>query len=273
MLHDLPAETMMRVLLRAADAVWSALGPAVRVVLGAERVDRLLDSSGLRRVKYDRLRQEMELPGGVRLRYRPYDRCIIEEVWSHHAYSSTPIKEGEVVVDIGAHIGAFALYASRRVGPAGRVIACEPSPDSLELLRENVARNASGRVTVFGCALADKAGTVTLYVGEGVDGNPAADTLVASAGRRPVAVEARTLDALLEGEKVERIDHLKIDVEGAELQVLRGAALTLERARRVILEIHPPRASLAEVRAVLEPLGFACRPLSEKPLVAEFIRR
>jgi FkbM family methyltransferase len=248
---------------RAAQSSWLALRGAGRTLLGPERFDALVDRTGLRRLKARSWLSEMTLPDGGVILYRPHDQCIIEEVYGDGVYSGDAIKPGQTVVDVGGHIGAFALMAARRVGPAGRVIVFEPSPDSLRLLRRNLERNDVPWVRLHETALAEKDGTTLLYTAaDGVD-NPAADSLVESEGRRPVTVTVRTLDAELASEGVGVVDHLKIDVEGAELRVLDGGPKALAAARRVVMEIHTVHVPRAVAVGRLEASGFKVRVVSE----------
>ena len=154
------------------------------------------------------------------------------------------------------------MFAARRVAPGGRVLVFEPGPDNLEFLRENIRRNPGLPVRLFECALAEAPGEADLFLADPGTGNPAANTLLDSPGRRRVRVPVRTLDEVLAAEGVVRVDHLKIDVEGAELRVLAGAVKSLDRVRRVVLEIHEPRVSTAEVEAFLKARGFECRRLA-----------
>ncbi len=247
----------------AAQGVWLALRGAGRAVFGAARFDAFIDRTGLRRLKARTWLAEKPLPDGGVIQYRPHDQCIIDEVYGDGVYSGAAIKPGQTVVDVGGHIGVFALMAARRVGPTGRVIVFEPSPDSLRLLRRNLELNAMPWVRLHEAALAEKDGDLLLYTAADGEDNPAADSLIPSEHRRPVRVAVRTLDEELAREGVTSVDHLKIDVEGAELRVLDGGPKALAAARRVVMEIHTTHVPRPAAVGRLEKSGFKVRVVSE----------
>lgn len=232
---------------RLADAVWSA----GRGLLTAVLPSGLL--AALRRYKGRRFRYEVILADGARFMYRPTDVCIVEEVYTQRVYGPPELyAPGQVVFDVGGHIGAFAVFAARRVGREGRVVVCEPAPDTLSLLRRNV--EDLPQVRLHETAVSDKEGSIVLRLAE----NPAANSIFGEEGE-PVTVPLTTLDAVHAAEGSPAVDHLKIDVEGAELGVLRGGAKTLAATRRVVMETHPGRAEPAEAAALLEKAGFRVR--------------
>ncbi len=127
--------------------------------------------------------------------------------------------------DVGANVGAVALALARYAGPEGKVYAVEPGPPTLQRLRENFALNpALGlRTEILGCGVSDQPGE--LWWTEEPD-NPG-NALLADHGTHKIPVT--TLDAIVEERAITDLDFLKIDVEGMEYQVLRGAAKTLRR--------------------------------------------
>lgn len=160
------------------------------------------------------------------------------------AYLSAHLVPGDVFVDIGANSGYFTLLGASLVGDRGRVVAFEPNPAVRQRLSDNVARNQfERRVTIESCALTDHcADRIQLFV-------PSHDgfaTLVPErthaqeqvAGATAVAVRARTFDDWMASTTPVRIALMKIDVEGAETQVLSGmsSALASGQIARVILE-------------------------------------
>lgn len=243
----------------AAQGFWIAIRTLGRAALGAERFDRLIDKSGLHRLKNRSWVSRRILPDGNDIFYRPHDQCIIEEVYDRDLYSRERIAPGQTVVDAGAHIGIFTLMAARRVGPTGRVLAFEPSPHTQETLRRNLSLNGLPWVKLHPVALSDAEGTAPFFVAaDGVE-NPVADSLQASPNRAQVRVRVRRLDAVLAEEGITSVDLLKIDVEGAELRLMDGAPQALARAQRVVMEVHPPEVDPAEVRRRFEALGYSCR--------------
>jgi FkbM family methyltransferase len=145
-----------------------------------------------------------------------------------------PLGCGDVVLDCGANIGLFtrkALDAGAR-----RVIAIEPSPEIVECLRRNHAREiASGRVTVVTEGVWDSEGKVTFQID---DENRGADRFnTGKTEGRTLQLPVTTIDALVARLGLERVDFIKMDIEGAEARALRGARSTLGRFR--------PRMALA----------------------------
>src|SRR5581483_151830 len=203
------------------EAVWTVVRPPY---------ERLL------RVRYGRRGMPLAVGGGERIRVDPICRRY---VWEEHeeaglwAALTGEIREGDRFADIGANIGIYTIAAARR---GARVVSFEPNPRVAGLLRRNVALNGMGdRVDVREVALAASPGETHLAIRGTLDMGANIDQ---SGG---VAVRAETLS--------EPFDVAKIDVEGYEYEVLRGAAALLadstRRPRAIFIELH---CALLEVR-------------------------
>ena len=170
-------------------------------------------------------------------------------------------------MDVGAHIGYYSLEAATVVGQNGRVIAIEPNPEILPILRGNVTASDAKSVAVWPVACSESESTLELYASQG--GNTGETSLSkANASQEgqatvPYSVRARSLDAILDESMVSRVDVIKIDVEGAELSVLKGAVQTLAKYHPVlIIEIVPYQlkamgTSIEEVQQFLTIHGYA----------------
>jgi FkbM family methyltransferase len=150
------------------------------------------------------------------------------------------LTRGATLVDIGANIGWFSLLGASVVGPSGRVLAIEPNPRNATLLRESAKDNGFDNIDVLAVALAERAGAAALET-DGSNGRvipidgPPSETVEAS-----FVVATYPLDALLEQIGTRRVDVIKIDVEGAEPLVLRGATRTIAKWRPwLISEFYP----------------------------------
>jgi FkbM family methyltransferase len=136
------------------------------------------------------------------------------------------VRPGDVVLDIGANVGFFTLLAAKLVRE-GFVYAFEPLPRNLDYLRRHLEMNRVRNAEVLPLAVAASSGTARFNVAE----SPAMGGLAEGGG---LEVATETLDRLVGGGRVRRPDFLKIDVEGAEHDVLRGAAAVLREARPTI---------------------------------------
>ncbi|HBT81637.1 hypothetical protein A2757_00560 [Candidatus Giovannonibacteria bacterium RIFCSPHIGHO2_01_FULL_48_47] len=149
------------------------------------------------------------------------------------------IKPGMRAVDIGAHIGYFTLIMARAAGPEGKVWAFEPEPENFKLLKTNIKINNLDNVTAYPYALSNKKGKVKLFLDKKNLGNVSlqAGNISAQDLGGSFEVEAHTLDEHFEKEK---IDFIKIDVQGAEGLVLKGGEKTLKNNKlKMIMEFWP----------------------------------
>jgi FkbM family methyltransferase len=149
-------------------------------------------------------------------------------------------RPGDTVMDIGAHIGLFTVSMARLVGPSGRVLSFEPTPYTCGVLREMVRINGCGStVEVNEKAVSARAGRARFFDTGDVISN--ANSLVRTGrGHGSITVETVGVDEVVPPGT--RVGLLKIDVEGAELDVLRGAGRTIERCRPAVhLSLHPPQ--------------------------------
>jgi len=181
------------------------------------------------------------------------------------------LKPGDVFLDVGANVGYYTLLASRLVGDTGRVIAVDASPSVYEILSRNVSRNRCANVQLRNVAIADGAGRRGIY--RGAELNVGSTSMFEGPGRRYEGeVPAITIDELLEGRDLSRLVGIKIDVEGAELQVVRGMSRTLPRlpwSCKIFLEASggPLREQGADMQTLLEPFlarGFEVRRIDNR---------
>jgi len=149
------------------------------------------------------------------------------------------LRDGMIVLDIGAHHGFYSLLASKLVGPTGRVVAFEPSPRERVRLERHVRLNECKNVRIEGIALGASIGRAELFLVEGMEDycNSLRPPAV-SAQTRTVSVDVTTLDEFLSRADIKNVDLVKLDVEGAELDVLKGASNLLEHSRRPIFLIE-----------------------------------
>jgi FkbM family methyltransferase len=176
------------------------------------------------------------------------------------AYLGKILSPGNLFIDVGANFGVYTLVASKLVGETGRVLAFEPTAHSFAILQQNLALNHSSNVRAFQVALAQTRGKAWLYHGWDPVGNSLGkDPLWGSDGED---VQTEALDNLLEENGANRVDVIKIDVEGAEELVLRGAIRCLtSQSPIIIFEFNPGCAarfglSPYGARDLLESLGY-----------------
>jgi FkbM family methyltransferase len=162
-----------------------------------------------------------------------------------------------VFFDIGANVGAYTLFVANRVGRSATVVAVEPHPGALARLRCNLDLNGLDWVRVAPVALAERAGTLSLYVNDRNIGSSTANPERESTGKA-IEVECRTLIELVEAEGVGRIDACKVDVEGAEDRVLVPffAAAPPETWPRLLIIENNREAWSQDLLGMLERLGY-----------------
>jgi FkbM family methyltransferase len=168
------------------------------------------------------------------------------------------IKPGMTFIDVGAHVGYYSLLAARQVGSEGKVYSFEPEPINYSLLVKNVELNGYKNVTTISQAVSSAKGSTTLFVSALDSGrNSVFHHGLPESGS--VEVATTSLDAFLDKHGWPKIDLIKIDVEGAELNVLAGMTELLRKSEnlKLILEFNPALLQSAGVdpAAFLETVG------------------
>ena len=165
-----------------------------------------------------------------------------------HAESSVVralLRRGDFAIDVGANLGWYSILMSASVRPNGAVWAFEPVADTRELLEANLALNADHLVEVRAAALASAAGTIEVHTFRGL---PHGHASISRLGRDDFTsheVCAETLDRLLDRAELQPPVLVKLDAEGAELEILRGASRTCASGAAPIWMIEVNRAAAA----------------------------
>jgi FkbM family methyltransferase len=199
----------------------------------------------------------LRLRNGLRIESAPGALIVplYKEIWYRDDYRlrADPLPRGATVIDIGANIGMFALYAAAEWG-AARVYAYEPFADSFALLRRNAERNRMDAIIPVPLAIAGQAGSRALHM----QGRHGVHSLFGDSGAA-VHIDCITLADAFARDRIERCDFLKLDCEGAEYEILLATpAEIFGRIGRVALEYHDWMTAHHhdELRALLEQHGF-----------------
>jgi len=174
------------------------------------------------------------------------------------------LRPGGTVVDVGANIGYFSLLAAKLVGNAGKVIAVEAHPRNFEVLSAAVQRNGLKQVVPVNIGLSDENGSAQIIMADQNDFANRTASMVPQAGLSGPTVPVRRLDNCISGWNIDVIDLLKIDVDGFETKIVRGAAelLSSGHVRNVIIELDDhwlsaSGSSAEELTALFQAAGFS----------------
>ncbi len=172
-------------------------------------------------------------------------------------FASACLRQGDVVIDIGANIGSFAATAAVSVGNTGCVHAYEAHPVTFGLLRRTIEANGFTNVSCHHLAVSDRQGTGFISdLGRKDDSNH-----ILHGGGNGIAVAMTTISAIMEQENLDHVDLLKIDVEGLELAVLSGIGDHAASISCIYVEVLPRTLarygrSAADVKGWLREAGF-----------------
>jgi FkbM family methyltransferase len=185
-----------------------------------------------------------KLPYPTYLRLRRGDHIRLQELTDLKAFWQIYLRRvyrveasDQVILDIGANVGLFSLYAARQA-PAARIIAVEPFPQTFQRLLEIVADHLlTDRIICLDCAISGAGGPRLMANGP----SPSQQRALAAAGRNApgIQVHSKTLRELLQEQALNRVDLLKMDIEGSEYEVLLSTSLdVLRMIRRIAIEYH-----------------------------------
>jgi FkbM family methyltransferase len=163
-----------------------------------------------------------------------------------------------VFLDIGASVGGYALFAAALAGQRARILAVEPLPEIFERLVYNIEQNDFANVKAVSCALADRDGEIALFVNSNNRGETSVRVISAEAQETQLRVPAKSLLSLALEEGYDRIDAIKLDIEGAEDLVLDPFFRDAPRSlwpRLIIMEFALLRGG-AQLEHRLRALGY-----------------
>ena len=225
--------------------------------------------------------KELEGPGSVRLFVDLADHVIgLSIIRGHYeseeiAFIRRLLQPGDTAIDAGAHIGFFSMHMAAAVGPSGRIYAFEPFGPTADLLERSIAENAfADRVVLSRAAAGAVSGAATLTYAEETLNSGGAYLL--RTGTEPLTGNVRRAVPVVALDEVplrRPVRFVKIDVEGAEPQVLQGAERLLREDRPVILsELHPAQLERAsgltpvEFLSHVQRLGYCTSDLAGNPV-------
>ena len=200
---------------------------------------------------------------GMKIRFTPkWSRYFPSDYESdNYEFLKVKLKEGMQVIDIGAHIGLFSVYTSQLTGPTGKVICFEPTPDTFAILKETIRLNHCKNIIPKQEAVGASCGTATFYISNTFEGCNANSLVLNKKEANGYDVTITTLDTICHDHDI-RPDLVKIDAEGAELDVLKGGKQTLTTTKPlVILGLHPSFIqtkgdSLKEIWDLIKSYGY-----------------
>ena len=195
----------------------------------------------------------------------PENNTLIEmtnEIFNENVYtpSDFQIETDDIVLDIGANIGIFTLYAATKT--QGTIYAFEPFPENVEFLNKNIEVNGFHNVIVQNLAVNDKIGTEKLFLSEISGGHLLFDHNIKGEINNYVEILTTTLDHIVEENSIEQIDFLKLDCEGSEGQILMSTSKNpFKKIRKIAMEFHDNVSMLNhnEIFKLLENEGFSCK--------------
>jgi FkbM family methyltransferase len=220
------------------------------------------------------------LPGTrpVRLRYTSSRSSVVRYDALQVAWLSSHLREGDTAVDIGAHYGSYSILMAAKCGQSGHVISFEPDPYAREVLARNLGLNPSiKRPKVEICACSDEIGEATLFSRGGNSQSSLARSAVefsAAHTAEAIRVPLVTLDSYLSECNLPEPRCVKIDAEGAEIRILKGAKQVLASNADVVCELHPyawPEFcnTLAELKGLAAAAGRRIRYLDQDTEIGE----
>ncbi len=172
--------------------------------------------------------------------------------------------EGDIVVDMGAHVGKYALPSAQKVGEQGHVFAFEAVPDHYNALKKNAELNNFSNITTLNAATYNKNQEMWLV---GWDLKPKPDWDHPKAAHinpdGSIPVEAVTVDKVLEQHGFQSVDYVKVDIGRQELEALQGMVKTLEASESVTILVEIGKNNFEQVNALLTDLGFTGTSLDD----------
>lgn len=169
-------------------------------------------------------------------------------------------------IDIGAAVGKYTIMMGKRLGNQGKVISIEPEKNNFEILKRNVRLNKLRNVLLINCACSSDESYRKFYLDAiGTGASSFYKEKVQSS--KTITVQAKKLDKILSELKIKNVALIKIDVEGAEVDVLKGAIRTLKSHPRIIFEAWD-KEHLKKIEEILKPFNYKIKQIAPENYIA-----
>jgi len=179
--------------------------------------------------------------------------------YKHHTkITNFPSKNNSVVIDLGANEGFYVLKV-KEMAPKSKIIAVEPNPSAFKVLKKNVEANKLKNIIIVNKAVTSKNGKINFEIVKGLTEIGAVKVYKKFRKRnrlKKIVVNSITLDRLCKKYKINKIDLLKIDVEGSELDILKSSKNILSKIDKAIIEYHEAQKTITGVKKIMVKNNF-----------------
>ncbi len=163
----------------------------------------------------------------------------------------TDIKRGDTVFEVGAYTGFHAIRLSQIVGKSGHVTAIEAVPSNFEILKKNIEGNNIENITALNYAIWNQKGSIAFNVDERQK-NSAVENVIDK--KKQIEIPSQTIDNLIESLNVKKLDFIRIQTNGAELEALQGMANTFKLKPKILVAV--PYINKEKIQRMLDDLGY-----------------
>ena len=176
------------------------------------------------------------------------------------------VKRGQIVVDAGSYLGGFTFYAAKKVGQTGKVIAFEPDPKNFKMLKKRVEGSNFKNIILVNKALGNNIKEIELE-----SDNHFSSIVIKTLKRPTFMVQQTTLDNEMENLGIGKVDFIKVNIEGAEIETIKGAKKTLSHTNHLAISCHvvEGRNTAIIIKPMLEESGFKVKVLKRKRLIID----
>ena len=185
-------------------------------------------------------------------------------LWAERFYK---VKKGQTIVDAGAYLGGFALYAAKKVGETGKVIAFEPDPNNLKILKSNIKKSGLRNIILIKRALGNIVKKVELESADHFS------SVIIKTFKNPIfEVKQTTLDKELKELGIKKVHLIKMNIEGAEIDAINGAKQTLINTEYIAISCHivNGKNTANKIEPLLKKAGFRMKILKRKGIIFDF---
>ena len=213
-------------------------------------------------IKKDHIIFETSTGLKIKLRTHSTDLIALTNVWFVEEYSKLGFKinDDDVIIDIGAHIGLFTLFASQFC-KKGTIFCFEPIKENYNILLSNLKLNNLGNVKPFNLAVSSSDTNVTLFFSKDEAGHS-----MFVDNSKPIRVNSTSLKKILDGNSIEHCDLIKLDCEGAEYEIIQSLPLSyFKRISKMIIEYHFVDSKPTLINELTEKLKIASFQISTIP--------